>query len=133
MQRGSATLFSAAAAKGVPLDGLTVQLLNFSERVGRRMECLPHGTASLKGLLKMSWQSLIIRAVADSHEFFSSSFVREAECRSPFRFRFLRARNERLASRQGLYHKLFDALLGDREGRGECALPDASAATDGVC
>ncbi len=115
MRRGSATLFSAAAAKGVPLDGLTMQLLNFSERVGRRMEDLPHGTASLKELLKMSWQSLIIRAVADSREFFSSRFVHEAERRSPFRFGFLQARNERLASRRGLYKTLFDALLEDGE------------------
>jgi len=135
MRRGSTTLFSTAAAKGVPLDGLTLQLLNFSERVGRCMEDLPHGTASLKDLLKMSWQSLIIRAVADSHEFFSSSFVREAERRSPFRFGFLRARNERLASRQGLYKTLFDALLDDREHE-ENALPDgcfqAFAATGGA-
>jgi hypothetical protein len=135
MRRGSRTLFSTAAAKGVPLDGLTVQLLNFSARVGRRMEDLPHGTASLKELLKMSWQSLIIRAVADSHEFFSSSFVREAERRSPFRFGFLRARNERLASRQGLYKTLFDALLEDREDEGnplsDGCLP-AFAATAGA-
>ncbi len=132
MRRGSATLFSAAAVKGVPLDGLTVQLLNFSERVGTRMEDLPNGTASLKELLKMSWQSLIIRAVADSHEFFSSSFVGEAERRSPFRFGFLRARNERLASRQGLYKTLFDALLEDREDEGNAPPDDCLPAFAGV-
>lgn len=113
MRRGSTTLFSRAAAAGVPLDGLTIQLLNFSDRVGRQMDELPDGSATLKELLKMSWQSLIVRAVADSQEFFSSSFVREAERRSPFRFGFLRARNGRLASRQGLYKALFEALLED--------------------
>jgi hypothetical protein len=120
MRRGSTTLFSGAATAGVPLDGLTVQLLNFSDRVGCRMDELPQGSACLKNLLKMSWRALIIRAVADSHEFFSSGFVREAERRSPFRFGFLRARNERLASRQGLYESLFEELLEDHEEEDPC-------------
>jgi hypothetical protein len=92
------------------------------------MDRLPEGSATLKELLKMSWRSLIIRAVADSHEFFSNGFVREAERRSPFRFRFLRARNERLASGRGLYKNLFEALLEDLEEE-EDALPDACLPT----
>ena len=40
----------------------------------------------------MSWRSLIIGAVANSHEFFSPAFLEEAERWSPFRFAFLRAR-----------------------------------------
>ena len=131
LRRGSATLFSGAAATGVPLDGLAVQLLNFSERVGRHMDELPHGSASLKELLKMSWRSLVIRAVADSHEFFSSGFVHEAERFSPFRFGFLRERNDRLASRQGLYKTLFDAVLEDRED-GADGLPDPCLQTYGA-
>lgn len=115
LRRGSNTLFSRAAGTGVPLDRLTMQLLKFSDKVGRRMDELPDGSAGLKNLLKMSWRSLIIRAVADSHEFFSSKFVNEAECCSPFRFGFLRARNDRLASRRGLYETLFEALLEDGE------------------
>jgi hypothetical protein len=116
MRRGSVTLFSRAAALGRPLDDLVIQLLNFSEQVGDRMDRLPNGTELLKDLLRMSWRSLIIRAVADSHEFFSSGFLAEAERSSPFRFEFLRARNERLTSRQGLYAMLFDAFLEAREG-----------------
>jgi hypothetical protein len=116
MRRGSVTLFSRAAALGRPLDGLVIQLLNFSEQVGDRMDRLPNGTKLLKDLLRMSWRSLIIRAVADSHEFFSPGFLSEAERCSPFRFAFLRARNERLTSRQGLYAMLFDAFLEAREG-----------------
>ena len=111
MERGSVTLFSRAAAEGRPLDGLVIQLLNFSDRVGARMDCLSHGTAMLKDLLRMSWRSLIIGAVANSHEYFSPGFLNEAERSSPFRFDFLRARRERLASRQGLYATLFDAFL----------------------
>jgi hypothetical protein len=126
IQRGSVTLFSLAAALGKPLDGLVAQLLSFSERVGDRMDQLPHGTRMLKELLRMSWRSLIIRAVADSHVFFSPGFLYEAERRSPFRFDFLRARQERLAGRQGLYAVLFDAFLEAREDDDrELPLPDS--------
>jgi hypothetical protein len=88
-----------------------MQLLNFSERVGREMDTLPDGSKMLKELLKMSWRSLIIGAIAESNEFFTPGFLDEAERCSPFRFAFLRARHERLASRQGLYAILFDAFL----------------------
>jgi hypothetical protein len=111
MRRGSVTLFSRAAALGRPLDALAIQLLNFSDNVGTRMERLPGGTPMYKELLRMSWRSLIVRAVADAHDFFSAAFVEEAERYSPFRFEFLRARQERLAGRKGLYELLFDAFL----------------------
>ena len=115
-QRGSVTIFSRAAALGNPLDGLVIQLLSFSEKVGARMDRLPNGPEMLKELLRMSWRSLIIGAVAHSHEFFSQDFLEEAERCSPFRFEFLRARQERLTSRQGLYAILFEAFLeGDDE------------------
>jgi len=125
MQRGSVTLFSRAAALGRSLDDLVVQLLGFSARVGSRMDDLPHGTKLLKELMKMSWRSLIIGAVANSHQFFSPAFLKEAERCSPFRFEFLRARRDRLTSRQGLYALLFDAFLEAPEGDdGEIPLPD---------
>lgn len=111
MRRGSVTLFSRAAMQGKSLDNLAKQLLNFSERVGVRMDQLPHGTPVLKNLLKMSWRSLILRAVADSHEFFSQAFVQEAEHCSPFRFEFLRARQKSLTGKEGLYAMLFDVFL----------------------
>jgi len=121
LERGSATLFSHAAASGKPLDRLAVQLLSFSEAIGTRMDRLPHGSPQFKELLKMSWRSLIIRAVADSHEFFSEAFLRQAERCSPFRFPFLRARQQRLAARQGLYAMLFDAFLDAQEGEDDHA------------
>jgi hypothetical protein len=78
-----------------------------------------------KQLLRMSWRSLIIGAVADSHEFFTPGFLEEAERCSPFRFAFLRARHKRLTSRQGLYAFLFDAFLEARDGDySELPLPD---------
>ena len=124
MRRGSVTLFTRRATQGEPLDTLLIQLLNFSEYVAGRMDQLPNGTQMLKNLLRMSWRSLIIGAIANSHEFFSSSFLQEAERWSPFRFEFLRARNQRLTSRHGLYATLFDAFLEARGEGGELPPPD---------
>jgi hypothetical protein len=115
LRRGSMTLFSGAAAEGRLLDGITIQLLRFSDHVGSHMEELPGGTPAFKALLKISWRSLIIGAVADSCEFFSAAFLREAEQFSPFRFEFLRTRKEDLSSRQGLYAKLFTAFLESKQ------------------
>jgi hypothetical protein len=109
--RGSMTLFSRAVAAGTSLDSRTVQLLRFAEHVGEQMDRLPHGTVELKKFLKTSWRSLIIRAVADSHDFFSPAFVGEAQKRSPFRFEFLRSRQERLSSQQGLYAMTFESFI----------------------
>ena len=126
LQCGSTTLFSRAAAQGTPLDTLATQLLSFSESVGTRMDDLPHGTPMLKDLLRMSWRSLIVGAVADSHAYFTPEFLEETEHSSPFRFEFLRARRKRLASRQGLYATLFDAFLeAPEEDNDELPLPSA--------
>lgn len=120
IERGSATLFSMAALAGSPLDPLALQLLRFAGKVSERMDRLPHGDAVHKSLLKMSWSSLIIRSIADTHRFFSPSFVRQTQRHSPFRFHFLRQRSKRLASKQGLYAKLIQRMttLDDDEDDG---------------
>jgi hypothetical protein len=119
LQRGSASLFSRAAAAGQPLDSLAVQLLNFSGRVAARIDSSPHGSAMLKDLLRMSWRNLILMAVAGSPEYFSRTFLAELEASSPFRFGFLRARSKRYAGKQGLYSVLFDAFLEAGEGEND--------------
>jgi len=125
VRRGSATLFSTAARRGECLDGRVIQLLQFADGVGTQMEALPRGDAMLKDLLRMSWRSLILMAVAQSHTHFSPGFLREAEAWSPFRFAFLRKRRERLAGRRGLYATLFELFLtGEDEGATE--LPAAA-------
>ena len=111
LERGSTTLFSRAAAQGVPLDALAKQLFSFSESVSARIDGLPNGSAMLKDLLRTSWRSLIVGAVGDSHQFFTPGFLQKTERSSPFRFKFLRARRKRLTSRQGLFRTLFDAFL----------------------
>lgn len=111
LDRGSQTLFTRAAKEGEPLDALVLQLLSFCERAAVRVARLPHGSKRLKDLLKMSWRSLILGAVAEGSDFFSPSFLLQAERGSPFRFEFLRARRKRLACRQGLYSTLFDLFV----------------------
>jgi hypothetical protein len=129
LARGSATLFSRAVARGEKLDGLVMQLLNFSDRVSERMERMPHGTAALKGLLRMSWRNLILMAVGNAQEYFSKALLRELEASSPFRFDFLRARSKRLMGRQGLYGVLIDAFMEVGEGDAE-GLPVAAGGVE---
>ncbi len=125
LARGSVTLFSRAAAAGTPLDALVLQLLRFSERVGAQMSELQNGNEMLRELLRMSWRSLIIGAIAESHEFFTPAFLEEAERCSPFRYKFLRARNKKLASRQGLYTTLFEAFLeAPDDGEDDLPMPE---------
>jgi hypothetical protein len=122
LKHGAATLFSRAAAAGLRLDNLVRQLLVFSERVADKIEQLPHGDPALKRLLRSSWRSLILMAVARSHRFFSHEFLAEFEPASQFRFRFLRARHKMLAGRRGLYKVLFDSFLDSGEAD-ICHLP----------
>ena len=64
----------------------------------------------------MSSWSLIVGAVAESYQFFTPEFLEEAEHCSLFRFAFLRERQKRLTSRQGLYAVLFDLFLETSDG-----------------
>jgi hypothetical protein len=101
------------------------------------MDRLPNGAVVLKDLLRMSWRSLILMAVANARQFFSPAFLSELEPSSPFRFDFLRARNEKLAGRQALYAVLFDAFLeAGPGGQSELPLPLLDAdrpAAAGLC
>jgi hypothetical protein len=115
LRNGSATLFTRAVAAGISLDPLVRQLLAFSVRVADQADALPHGDPSLKRLLRMSWRSLIVMAVARSHRFFTHAFLTEMEQSSPFRFAFQRASHKRLSGRSGLYRVLFDSFLESAE------------------
>jgi len=115
LKQGAATLFSRAASAGIPLDNLVRQLLTFSECVADQIERLPNGEPALKRLLRMSWRSLIVMAVARSHRYFTSEFLAGLEPASSFRFGFLRARHKRLSGRGGLYKVLFESFLESEE------------------
>jgi len=116
LDSGSITIFTRAVAQSIVLDSLVIQLLHFSHHVADRIDHLPSGTPSLKSLLRMSWRSLILMAVADAHQFFSPAFLAQLEPCSSFRFEFLRARNNKLSGRQALFATLFDAFLEAGDG-----------------
>ena len=115
LKENSATVFMRAARAGIPLDALVRQLLSFSTQVADQLDALPHGDLALKRLLRMSWRSLIVMAVARSHQLFTPAFLAEIEPESPFRFEFLRKRHKRLSGRSGLYRVLFDSFLESSE------------------
>lgn len=119
LKRNSATLFTRAVRRREPLDALVTQLLAFCDVVGEEMQELPHATPMLRNLLKMSWRSLIVEAVAEIREHFTSRFLDELEATSPFRLKFLHSRHRRLRRRKGLYASLLDAVFaGQDEDRG---------------
>jgi hypothetical protein len=110
-RNGSSTLFTRAIAEGKPLDTLAIQLLNLSQHVAAGMDRLPGGDSTLRELLRMSWRSLIVMAVANVPEHFTPQFLDTLERCSPFRFAFLRKRNKRFIGQEGLYTVLFDAFV----------------------
>jgi hypothetical protein len=118
LRRGSITSFTRAVAQGRSLDSLILQLLHFSEQIACRMDRMPHGAPGIKSLLRMSWRSLILMAVADVQAYCSPAFLTALEPCSSFRFKFLRERNQNLTGRETLYDMLFDAFVeagpGDR-------------------
>lgn len=124
LKNGSATLFSRAVKEGVPLDSLVSQLLAFSELVADQVDRLPDGDPTLKRLLRGSWQSLILMAVARSHRFFSGKFLAGLERSSPFRFAFQRDRNKRLSGRRGLFGVLFESFLASDAGPSHLPCPE---------
>lgn len=121
--RGSSTLFTSAIAQGQPLDRIVTQLFVFCDQVAACMNRLANGPQRLKDLLRISWRSLILGAIADAHQFFTPAFVCEYEQLSPFRFDFLRERRTRLACRQGLCSQLFDLFVEPTERPAEAPAP----------
>jgi hypothetical protein len=117
LRRSSITLFTRTIAQGKPLDSLILQLLHFSDRIAGRMDRMSHGASSIKSLLRMSWRSLILMAVADVQGYCSPAFLAALEPCSSFRFGFLRDRNQTLTGHEALYDLLFDAFI--EAGAGE--------------
>ncbi len=115
IERGSTTLFTRAIRDRKPLDGLALQLLNFGDTVAAEMDALPHGSAIHKSLLRMSWRSLVLMAVAQSQEYFTPALLADLEPCSPFRFGFLRARRKKLEGKSGIFQRLFQIILSGDE------------------
>ncbi len=109
-RRGSLTLFSQAA-KREPLDQLTNRLLDFTRTVMAGIAQLPNGSETLQRLLTRSSRTLVIRSAASAPELYSVAYLGEMENYSPFRFGFLRNREQRFFRTTRSYARIFDLLL----------------------
>ena len=114
LERGSDTLFTRAIRNGRPIDSLVEQLLNFAGRAAALMDALPQGSATHKDLLRMSWRSLILMAVAQAHAYCTPAFLARVEPWSPFRFAFLRKRRDKLQGERGLLERLFEIVMNSK-------------------
>ena len=138
LERGSLTLFTRAVRAGYPLDALVAQLLNFSEAVAAQLDALPHSDPFYRDLLRMSWRSLALMAVAQYPAFFTAEFAASLEAHSPFRFAFLRERRARLAGQSGLFDRLFQIVVAEpledssAVSLGPASLPPEAAVTAGL-
>jgi hypothetical protein len=105
------TVFSEIAGRE-PLDGRTNRTLHFGQRVMQWMGGLAGPECrALKEMVERSSGSLLIRAAGEAPDLYTSDYLAELETHSPFRFAFLNDRRKRLASRQGLLSRLFEAFL----------------------
>ncbi len=119
----SVTLFSQAAARQ-PLDELTNRTFHFGQQIMNRMERLPNASQDSRELLRKSWCSLLLRSAANVPELYTSAYLAELEIYSPFRFAFLRKREQRLARRTRRYVGALEALLRGMNSSTGLMLPD---------
>jgi len=109
-RRGSLTLYTRAAGHE-PLDEITNRTLHFGRRVMEGMERLPNSSPVLKELLKRSSRLLLIRSAASAQRLYTGPYLEQLEAYSPFRFAFLRQREEQIAKRKKEYGALFEGLI----------------------
>jgi uncharacterized small protein (DUF1192 family) len=108
--RGSLTLFTQAAARET-LDAITNKTFHFSRRVMDQMGSLTSAAPALKELLARSSRMLLIRSAANVPEAYTNEYLAGLERSSPFRFEFLRQRDERFARRRRSYARLFEQVV----------------------
>lgn len=124
--RGSLTLFTRAAAYGT-LDEITNRTLHFSQQIMSQMAGLPNSSMSLNALLAGSSRMLLIRSAATAPDAYTNAYLDELEKYSPFRFDFLRSREERFARRRRSYARLFEQVVSGIADRKVLSRPAAIA------
>ncbi len=112
---GFVNVFSQAA-ESRSLDEVTNRTFNFAQSVMKLMHALPNGCSSFKELLRKNANSLLIRAVSRSGEFYTEQYLAELETYSPLRFSFLRSRHDQLAHRAYGYPQFFESLASGEPG-----------------
>jgi hypothetical protein len=109
-RRGSLTLYTQTASRE-PLDEITNRTLHFGRWAMQAMDQLPNGRPVLKELLKRSSQLLLIRSAAGADQLYSAPYLRQLENYSPFRFEFLREREQQVAKSRQEYAAMFEDLI----------------------
>jgi hypothetical protein len=110
LANGHATLF---ARKTSLLDGVTTRLWSFAQAVlwsPGRFDAPQH--QPIKSLIQESCKLMILQAVARHRHLYSPTFAAELEAASPFRFSFMRDR-ENAAAREG--DKMLSLLRQQRQ------------------
>jgi hypothetical protein len=98
---GPMTVFSQTARHWT-LDGVTNRAFQFGHRVLDLMDTMELGELeSLRKLLQIATNSLLIDAASSAGRFYSKGYLRGLEVHSPFRFSFLTKQRKRLA-RKGI-------------------------------
>ena len=88
------TIFSNEAGKRM-LDALANRLYHFGEEVILGVESLDvEKLDPIVELMKRTNELLIINSVGFANEYYSSSYIRQIECYSPFSFSFLQKRHD---------------------------------------
>jgi hypothetical protein len=110
LQRGSLTLYTQKAGRE-PLDHITSRTLQFGQSVLAQIEGVESAKPVLIELLRRSSKLLLIRSAAGAPELYTPEYLASLETYSPFRFEFLRRREEELAQRKREYGALFEELI----------------------
>lgn len=120
--RGALTLFTRAAARGT-LDEITSRTLHFSQRIMAQLPLLRKSSITLRDLLAGSSRMLVIRSAANAPDAYTSAYLSELETYSPFRFDFLRSREERFLRRRRSYARLFEQVISALPSREVLSCP----------
>jgi len=96
---GHWTLFTQAATR-VSLDALTSRLWQFLNRVLDSKSCFTSSRSlELKDLIRRNSRMLLLRAIADSANYYSCDYLRHMERFSPLSFSYLRDRRQTVERR----------------------------------
>lgn len=109
LHRGSRTLYTMRAGRE-PLDQITTRTFHFGRLALAQMESAGSGAPVLHQLLRKS-SLLLIRSAAGAANLYTAEYLDRLEAYSPFRFEFLRRREDDLARRNREYALLFEELI----------------------
>ncbi len=106
---GTATLFSAASSE--PLDTVTNRVFAYGELVFQGLNTFDiQGVEPLKQLIRQSAAILLITAAGAAQAMHTSSYIRDLERHSPFRFAFVREHRQYFYGSGGLVGRCVAAL-----------------------